>query len=106
MTTAREIGDPIRRGSSELGAFSYQPNKSGTYTAASVVAYIDTTDEDVTTDVFASGATVTASGTPTVITTSAVKAGGIKPEQVLRIHFRYSVDSVPYDEFRRVVVEK
>jgi hypothetical protein len=106
MTTAREIGDPVRRGSGELGAFSYQPNKSGTYSAVSVAAYIDTTDEDATTAVFASGSTATASGTPAVITTSAVKAGGLQPEQVIRIHFRYSVDGVPYDEYRRVIVEK
>lgn len=106
MTTAREIGDSVRRGSGELGAFSYQPNKTGTYTSTSVAAYIDGTDVDVTADVFASGGTVTTSGTPTVITTSAIKAGGIKPEQVIRVHFRYSVDGVSYDEFRLVIVEK
>ena len=106
MTTPREISDPIRRGANELGAISYQPNKTGTYTSTSVTAYIDGTDVDVTTDVFASGGTVTTSGTPTVITTSAIRAGGIKPEQVIRVHFKYSVDGVPYDEFRRVIVEK
>jgi hypothetical protein len=106
MTTVREIGEPVRRGSSELGLFAYQPNKSGTYTAASVAAYIDTTDEDVTTDIFASGSTASVSGTPTVITTSAVQTGGMLPEQVIRVHFRYSVDGVPYDEYRRVIVEK
>lgn len=106
MTTARDIGEPVRRGAGELGPFSYQPNKSGIYSAVSVAAYIDTTDEDATTAVFASGSTATASGTPAVITTSALKQGGIQPEQVLRIHFRYAVDGVPYDEYRRVIVEK
>jgi hypothetical protein len=106
MTTAREIGEPVRRGSGELGAFAYQPNKTGAYTAASVAAYNDTTDEDVTAGVFASGSTASVSGTPKVIATSVIKAGGMLPEQVIRIHFRYSVDDVPYDEYRRVIVEK
>jgi hypothetical protein len=96
MTTTREIGDPERRGVSETIAFAFDPGESGTISAATVITY-----DDVTNTVLDTNASPTiASG----VISSPVPSG-LKAEQVVRVHFRYTISGVVYETFRRVVVE-
>lgn len=104
MSTAspRLIGDPERRGSTELRAFRFDPAHSGTIANVDCKIYDDATDVDVTSTVFGGSPTVSlASG---VISTNAPTA--LRAEQVLRVHFIFTVDGAPYNEFRKVIVEK
>jgi hypothetical protein len=98
--TPREIGEPERRGVGELRPFRYQPAYAGAYTGISVAVYDDKTDVDLTSTIVTGAATM-ASG---VITSGQIS--NVRTEQVLRVHFRFSVDNRPYDEYRRVIVEK
>lgn len=104
MSTAspRLIGDPERRGSTELRPFRYDPAHTGTIAGVDCKIYDDATDVDVTTTVLGATPSVTlASGVISTNTPAALRA-----EQVLRVHFIFTVDGAPYNEFRKVIVEK
>jgi hypothetical protein len=96
MTTPREIGEPERRGVNETIAFSFDPAETGTVSDATVITYDDTT-----------GAVLNTNASPTIsgnVISSPVPSG-LKAEQVVRVHFRYTISGVVYETFRRVVVE-
>ena len=100
MITPREIGEPERRGSTELRPFRYEPAYVGALAGFVCKAFDHRTDVDVSAVVCPGAVTFNAG----IITSGQPSA--LNPEQVLRIHFLFTVDGVPYDDYRIVIVEK
>lgn len=103
--TPREIGEPERRGAVDGFPFRYQPAYAGNYGSLNVVVINDRTEEDVSNAAFG-GAGYTVTMTGGVISSPNVVANTLQVERVYRVHFLFQVGGVPYDEYRRVVIEK